>query len=122
MNVVFYFIFLFCFFGCVDVKYDNSSGAINEILVVYDDYYNKSEIEKFLNSKNKNFTGLPQKERTFDITYIPSKSFKNIFKKQRCIILITKSDKNFFNVSKTYLPDFPYKAESPIMIIGFFAF
>tara|TARA_B100001750_G_scaffold16228_1_gene11271 strand:+ start:4778 stop:5731 length:954 start_codon:yes stop_codon:yes gene_type:complete len=98
MNVVFYFVFLFCFFGCVDVKYDNSSGSINEILVVYDDYYNKLEIEKFLNSKNKNFTGLPQKERTFDITYIPSKSFKNIFKKQRCIILITKSDKNLLKV------------------------
>ena len=94
----FFFVILIFFCSCVDVKYEESSGGINEILIVLDNKYNKKTIKDFINSKNQTFKGLPQKQKTLDITYIPLKSFKDIFKKQRCIAIIAESETESFRV------------------------
>jgi len=97
MKEIFFIIFLF-FCSCVDVRYEESSGGINEILFVLDKKHNKKTIKDFINSKNKTFRGLPQKQKTLDITYIPSQSFKDIFKKQRCIVVLAESETESFKI------------------------
>ena len=97
MKEFFFVIFLFLF-SCVDVSYEESSGGLNEVLFVLDNKYNKKEIKDFINSKNQPFKGLPQKQKTLDITYIPSQSFKDIFKKQRCIVVLAESEIESFKV------------------------
>ena len=97
MKEVFFVILIFLC-SCVDVSYEESSGGINEILFVLDKEHNKKSIKDFINSKNQNFKGLPQKQKTLDITYIPSQSFKDIFKKQRCIAILAESETESFRV------------------------
>tara|TARA_B100001540_G_C15797561_1_gene638360 strand:+ start:1317 stop:2267 length:951 start_codon:yes stop_codon:yes gene_type:complete len=97
MKEVFFVILIFLC-SCVDVSYEESSGGINEILFVLDKEHNKKSIKDFINSKNQNFKGLPQKQKTLDITYITSQSFKDIFKKQRCIAILAESETESFRV------------------------
>jgi len=79
----------------------NSAGQVNQLLVVMDNkLYQGVEGDELRNVTGEEVLGLPQSEPQFKVTQIAPKTFKNLFKTQRNILIVELGKQNSFTVKK----------------------
>ncbi len=77
----------------------NSNGRMNQVLVVMNhDLWNGKEGKAIKEVTNEEIVGLPQPEPRLSTIQIPTSAFKNLFRSQKNILLVSIGDSNTFSI------------------------